>query len=109
MHFTANNLRDYADLSDEFHLSHYDISGFDGKVFGISDMFASDESTPESIAKRVYETVGNVLTVSDFKRGSKKDRWIFFGTNKLTHASYDFVCDVQFHPGEAYISLSVHN
>lgn len=109
MHFTANNLRDYADLSDEFHLSHYDISGFDGKVFGISDMFVSDESTPESIAKRVYETVGNVLTVSDFKRGSKKDRWIFFGTNKLTHASYDFVCDVQFHPGEAYISLSVHN
>lgn len=109
MHFTANNLRDYADLSDEFHLSHYDISGFDGKVFGISDMFASDESTPESIAKRVYETVGNVLTVSDFKRGSKKDRWIFFGTNKLTHASYDFVCDVQFNPGEAYISLSVHN
>lgn len=109
MHFTANNLRDYADLSDEFHLSHYEISGFDGKVFGISDMFASDESTPESIAKRVYETVGNVLTVSDFKRGSKKDRWIFFGTNKLTHASYDFVCDVQFHPGEAYISLSVHN
>lgn len=109
MHFTADNLRDYADLSDEFHLSHYDISGFDGKVFGISDMFASDESTPESIAKRVYETVGNVLTVSDFKRGSKKDRWIFFGTNKLTHASYDFVCDVQFHPGEAYILLSVHN
>ena len=109
MHFTADNLRDYADLSDEFHLDHYEISGFDGKVFGISDMLASDDSTAESVAKRVYETVGNVLKVSDFKSGSKKDRWIFFGTNPNNHASYDFVCDVQFHPGEAYISLSIHN
>lgn len=106
MHLTVTNLRDYANIIEELQMDNFEVSGFDGKILYLTK--SVDEATAEEIAKELYKSVDVALdNVSDFKKGSKSNRYSFHGRSE--HGSYDFVADIEPKQQHVEIIMTIHN